>query len=188
MREKGAVALLDAAPGVWRHMPDTRFIFIGPASPEEAAIFDNADPRIYYLGKVSAQEKADALAACDLFCMPSMSEILPTVYLEAWSFSKPVVGGMAHGLPELVEGNGAGVVARQDADELAEKLVRLLGDQGSRERYGRAGKELVEQKYSVVAVADALLEVYGRLSKDKCKDQPAGNGNFRALPPPPELV
>src|SRR5262249_53823016 len=128
MQAKGATAVLAAAPLVWQAFPEARFVFIGPANPSEAAHFQGADPRIIYLGKVSPQEKPDALAACDVFCMPSMSEILPTVYLEAWSYGKPVVGGHARGLPELVEGNEAGIAVSQAAEDVATALKALLSD------------------------------------------------------------
>lgn len=163
MPQKGASAVVAAAPLVWQRFPDARFLFIGPASPSEAATFDGADPRIRYLGKVSAQEKADALAACDVFCMPSLSEILPTVYLEAWSHGKPVIGGRAHGLPELVEGNGAGFAAGQEPSEVADRLSRLLAEPELRARLGRAGRELVERNYTVDAVAGSLERLYTAL-------------------------
>ncbi|MEI6432666.1 MAG: glycosyltransferase family 4 protein, partial [bacterium] len=130
---------------------------------EETAIFRNADPRLKYLGKVSAQEKADALAACDVFCMPSMSEILPTVYLEAWTYGRPVVGGRAHGLPELVEGNKAGFAVSQDGNDVAAALLRLLNDSELRERLGAAGKNLVAEKYAVDAVTGQLEALYKNL-------------------------
>ena len=71
-----------------------------------------------------------------------MSEILPTVYLEAWSYGKPVVGGRAHGLPELVEGNRAGIAVSQEPERIAEALVRLLGDGDLRECLGERGRAL----------------------------------------------
>lgn len=169
MAQKGARAVVEAAPIVWEKSPETQFLFIGPGSPSEVAIFDGSDPRLRYLGKVSAQEKGDALAACDVFCMPSMSEILPTVYLEAWSLGKPVVGGQAHGLPELVEGNGGGFNAAQTGDAVAEALVHLLLDSELRQSCGTRGKALVAQKYATAAVAKQLLELYGELIDRKEK-------------------
>jgi phosphatidylinositol alpha-1,6-mannosyltransferase len=160
MAAKGAAAVLAAAPLVWQHHPEARFIFIGPASDEEAKQFENADSRIQYLGKVSTQEKADALGACDVFAMPSMSEILPTVYLEAWSYAKPVVGGKAHGLTELVEGNGGGINASHEPPQVADAISRLLGDAAMRSRLGLAGQSVVRQKYSVPAVTQLLVELY----------------------------
>jgi phosphatidyl-myo-inositol dimannoside synthase len=159
---KGAAAVLTAAPEVWKTCPESQFVFIGHANQAEAAAFERCDQRIRFLGKVSLQEKADALAACDIFCMPSISEILPTVYLEAWSYSKPVVGGQARGLQELVEGNGGGIVASQDPRDVAAGVTRLLRDDVLRADMGRRGKTVVDASYSVPAVVGALLDLYRR--------------------------
>lgn len=164
MPQKGALAILQAAPLVWEQMPQTRFVFIGPGATQE---FEGADTRVLYLGKVSLQEKADALAACDIFCMPSLSEILPIVYLEAWSYGKPVVGGMAHGLPELVESNQAGLNVSQNPQELARALLSLLKNPSLGSQLGENGRELVRQKYSVDSVIGELLRLYSSLLKDK---------------------
>ena len=167
MPQKGASAVLAAAPAVWKHKPDTHFVFIGPANDAEAAQFANADARIHYLGKVSFQEKADALAACTLFCMPSLSEILPTVYLEAWSYGKPVIGGKAHGLPELVEGSGAGLSAGQEGGDVAQKIMQILCDPDMQARLGQQGKRLVQERYSVPQVTEALLSLYRHVQRAK---------------------
>jgi phosphatidylinositol alpha-1,6-mannosyltransferase len=167
MPQKGASAVLAAMNGVWAAVPTARFVFIGPASPAEAASFAGPDARSVYLGKVSAQEKADALAACDVFCMPSMSEILPTVYLEAWTYGKPVVGGRAQGLPDLVEGQGGGIAASQDGPAVAAALVVLLGDPDRRRRLGEAGRRLVERHYAVPAVTAQLLALYESVRHDR---------------------
>ncbi len=160
MAQKGAAAVLAAMASVWDRRPAVRFVFIGPASPAEAAQFDGLDRRASYLGKVSAQQKADALSACDVFCMPSMSEILPTVYLEAWTYGKPVIGGRAHGLPELVEGSGGGLAVGQSAAEVASAVLRLIGDVDLRQRCGTNGRRLVESEYAVAAVNARLLDTY----------------------------
>ena len=173
MAQKGSRAVVEAAPAVWERFPDTRFIFVGPANESEAAIFSGVDKRITYLGKVSGAEKADALAACDIFCMPSMSEILPTVYLEAWSLGRPVVGGRAHGLPELVEGSGGGIAAAQDGAAISDALCRLLADPVLRQNMGAAGQALVERKYTVAAVTNQLENLYTDLA---AQAKPGGKG------------
>lgn len=163
LRQKGALAILEAAPRVWQRHPRARFIFAGPANAEEKKMFEGRDERIRYLGKVSLQEKADAMAACDLFCMPSTSEILPTVYLEAWSFGKPVIAGMAPGLQDLVEGHQAGVCSPQDPVELAGTLSRVLSDAGLQSQFGANGRDLVNRNYSVKSVVGQLTALYESL-------------------------
>ena len=167
---KGATALLAAAPLIWERFPAARFAFIGPGSASETAIFDGADPRIRYLGRVEEQTKSDALAACDVFAMPSVSEILPTVYLEAWSFGKPVVGGTAHGVPALVAGNRAGITAQQTAASVADAVCQLLGNPALAHELGENGRRLVAEQYSVDAVAGALERVYEEVAHTSKKE------------------
>lgn len=160
MPKKGARALLDSLPRLWEAIPEARVVFIGPPEGDSDQWFANSDPRVQYLGKVSESEKADALAACDLFCMPSVSEILPAAYLEAWYYGKAVIGGKAEGLPELIEGNGGGVTVTQDPGELAAALIALLRDDARRAQLGRRGAELVRRRYSKEAVVGNLEALY----------------------------
>jgi glycosyltransferase involved in cell wall biosynthesis len=167
MAQKGAAAVVASVAAVSAALPDVRFVFIGPGSDEEVRVFNDTPANVHYLGKVSAQEKADAVAACDVFCMPSMSEILPTVYLEAWSLKKPVVGGRAHGLPELIEGNDAGIAAEQSGDAVANAIIRILTNPTLASRYGSNGAALVEAKYAVDAVTAQLLHLYETVCNER---------------------
>ncbi len=165
MDYKGFRTILQAAPEIWQHVPEARFVFAGPASPDEASAFDDADPRVVFLGRCSDQEKSGALAACDLFCMPSTSEILPPVYLEAWSYGKPIIGGTAPGLPELIEGSGGGVAVEQNPETVAEAAMRLLTNPKLRTQYGDNGRRLVEENYSRKAVSGQLESLYLHLTR-----------------------
>lgn len=160
MAEKGAAAVVEAAQILQTRKSDVCFVFIGPASEAEAAIFANAPRNVSYLGKIDWQDKADAYAACDIFCMPSLSEILPTVYLEAWSFGKPVIGGLAEGLADLVRGNEAGANVPQDGAMIADAVSRYLDDAPMAMRQGANGQKLVEQRYSIDAVGEQLEKLY----------------------------
>jgi glycosyltransferase involved in cell wall biosynthesis len=163
-KKKGVRALLDAAELAWRDAPDVRFVFAGPAGGAERRWFAAPrDERLRYLGEISEQEKGDAFAACDLFCMPSSEEILPAVYLEAWSCGKAVIGGPAYGLRELIEGNRAGLVVSQDPEEIAARLVELLRDAPRRREMGERGRELVRRRFTRQAVVGALEDAYSEL-------------------------
>jgi phosphatidyl-myo-inositol dimannoside synthase len=158
---KGPKALLESAQRVWQQMPDVHFLFIGPAGKNAERWFqEHQDPRVRYLGLVSEQEKADALAACDLFSMPSVAEILPAVFLEAWSYAKPVLGGTAAGLPELIDGNAAGLTVAQDPELIAERIIELLQDEPRRREMGERGRELVARRFSKPALVRALESAY----------------------------
>lgn len=172
---KGVGAILEAARLVWTRHPTTRFVFIGPDGDSTKLLQKHLDEKVLYLGCVSEAEKADALAACDLFCMPSTYEILPSVYLEAWCYAKPVIGGPAYGLKELIEDNEAGLVAPQEPASLASAIVKLLDDKELQSRMGRAGNAFVTSQYSVESISSRMLAAYNaamdfhrtRLTKSK---------------------
>ena len=161
---KGIDALRRATPLIWAEDPRVQFVFIGPGSDTVQAELAAFDDRMHVLGFVSAQEKADAYAACDLFCMPSKFEILPAVYLEAWTYAKPVIGGPAHGLRALIEGNDGGLVTDQTPDGVANAVTRLLTDDDLRSRMGANGQQLVRDRYSLNALRSVLEQLYRSLT------------------------
>ena len=157
---KGYDVVLKAARRIWADFPDVHFVFVGPGGDPDASEFQDEKGRIHFLGKVSEQEKADALAACTIFSMPSRFEILPAVYLEAWSYGKPVVGGTANGLKELVEGNGAGRISTQEPEELTAILKGMLANPEEAAEMGRRGRQLVEERYTTAAVVRSIESVF----------------------------
>jgi len=157
---KGVKTILESAEYVWKEIPQAYFVFIGPSTKESKTWFKNRDKKIVYFGKVSDQEKSDALAACDIFCMPSVSEIFPAAYLEAWSFGKPCIGGTAPGLVDLIEGNKAGMIVRQDPQELSKCIIKLLKNLALRRELGENGKKLIERKYNIESLKRTHLDIY----------------------------
>jgi len=66
-----------------------------------------------------------------VFCLPSYSEGLPLVVLEAMGRGVPVVATAVSGTPEAVEHERSGLlVPRDDVAELTNALRRLLDDPG----------------------------------------------------------
>ncbi len=160
---KGVKALLSAAHQVWQTIPNAHFVFVGSDTPESLEWFENADSRIHRLGKVSEQEKGDAIAACNIFCMPSLFEILPAVYLEAWSYGKPVIRGKAQGVPELIEGNNAGFAVEQTPEKISAAITKLLEDPILSQNLGDNGKALVTQNYPLSAVVSKSQSLYQKV-------------------------
>jgi glycosyltransferase involved in cell wall biosynthesis len=66
-----------------------------------------------------------ALAACDLFVLPSRNEGMPFTLLEAMAAGTPVVAARAPGVTEAL-GDGGLIVARGSADELAAAIVEAV--------------------------------------------------------------
>jgi len=81
-----------------------------------------------------------------LVCLPSRSEGLPRVALEAAARGRAIVGGNRAGIPDVVsDGENGLLVDPDDADQLADALVRLLSDRQLAERLGAAARRTGEQ-------------------------------------------
>jgi glycosyltransferase involved in cell wall biosynthesis len=93
--------------------------------------------RTTYTPQLTAPEVASALDASWALVLPSRSEGLPRVVIEAFCRGRGVVGSRAGGIPDLVEeGRNGLLVEVGDVDGLAEALVRTLSDRGLAERLG----------------------------------------------------
>ena len=192
-REKGVGRLLEAWPMVAEKFPEATLVIAGPKSEAlrpmadgEAASLPRTDvgeriadsnlpatshslpvtapeARILNLDDLSEEEKQDALAACDLLCVPSEGESFGMVYFEAWAYKKPVV---ALDLPVLRETIGearAGILVKNDSREVAAGIIRLLGDSNLRNELGALGKKMVLQ-HSWDNAVESYLPAYSQIA------------------------
>lgn len=95
--------------------------------------------------------------------LPSYSEGLPVVCIEAMAHGRPVVGSDVAGIAELiVDGETGFLVPPRDPERLRAALLRLLDDRGLRQRMGAAGRERIRALCGWDRVAPATIEVYRR--------------------------
>jgi len=164
-RYKGFIHLLDAAESVWHRHPETRFVFIGVPGFYGAVIDEFArypDDRIIEIERASTEEKSAALDACSVYAMPSLHETFGIGYLEAWLHERPVIGGDIPPLREVIDHGNDGLVVRQNVDDIAATITRLLDDPALRERMGKAGAAKLAQRWGWDAVIDRVESAYER--------------------------
>jgi glycosyltransferase involved in cell wall biosynthesis len=165
---KGYRQLAEAGPHVWRRHPNTRFVFVGPRTPESTAFFAGmTDDRVVEIGAVDENEKSSALAACDIFCMPSTQESLGGVYLEAWTYGKPVIAACIPTSQEIVSQGTDGLLVAQDGAKIAQALLVLLDNPEQGRAMGAAGCQKVADGYDWERLTQQLLGVYRSLAKGK---------------------
>src|SRR5206468_11450389 len=86
---------------------------------------------------LSTDEVAGALDAAWLLVLPSRSEGMGRVVVEAFCRGRGVVGSRVGGIPDLVEHDVPGLLVEPgDAEALADALVRVLSDRVLAERLG----------------------------------------------------
>jgi glycosyltransferase involved in cell wall biosynthesis len=161
---KGYPLILEAMSEVWSKHPDTYFVFIGLQTPQSQEIFKYyQDRRVIDIGLVDLEEKTSALAACDIFCMPSIFESFGMVFTEAWAMSKPVIGGDCLSTAEIIDDGKNGFIVPQDSKIVAQKLNLLLGDDILRQQMGETGRKKVRENYTWEKSVDKLKRIYIKL-------------------------
>jgi glycosyltransferase involved in cell wall biosynthesis len=127
------------------------------------------------LGAASDEIKQAAYAACDLFVLPSEAESFGIVYVEAWSYSKPVICGTAPASRELVTTHQGGVVTDGTAGDIAAKIKLLLDYKELRLKMGSSGHDAYRRYFTPDAVANRHLSVWQGLVEER--QRPLGSGN-----------
>jgi poly(glycerol-phosphate) alpha-glucosyltransferase len=134
------------------------------------------DASVLFLGPQFGAAKQACYTSCDAFILPSFSEGLPMVVLEAWAQSKPVLMTPACHLPE---GLAAGAALRiEPATESIAAALREIYRLSPAElqAMGGKGRILVETKFDWREVAAQLASVYGWIlgggAKPACVEGP----------------
>lgn len=108
-----------------------------------------------FLGEKSRVEMRDLFAASSMVLLPSRSEGLPRVLLEAQAMGKPVVAYNCGGISEAFLPNESGfLVDSGDVESLTDRIAFLLKDERSRLNFGRAGREYVKRRFSLAALIE----------------------------------
>jgi glycosyltransferase involved in cell wall biosynthesis len=95
----------------------------------------------------------------DLLCLPSHGDAVPWVVLEAMATATPVVASGVGAIPELLDGERAGVIVPAgDVAALRAAVTGLLGDPDRRAELGARGRALAEERYDARRQSAAILE------------------------------
>lgn len=112
----------------------------------------------------------NCLPHLDLFVLPSFTEGLPNVALEACAAGVPVVATAVGGTPEVIEDGKTGyLVAPGDAAALAARIGDLLSDASQTRRMTARGRARVEESFSFAAQAEAYRAVFQTLMAMGCR-------------------
>lgn len=118
---------------------------------------ERAPGRVVFLGSVG--DVGRVYDSLDVLYLPSRTEGLPAVAIEAGLCGLPVIAAPVGGLPEIVVDGVTGVlVDPHDLDAVAESVAAVLAQRVS---MGAAARRRVEERYSMTRVAhawSALLE------------------------------
>jgi glycosyltransferase involved in cell wall biosynthesis len=161
---KGIAALVRAARLLASRLPDLLFVFIGPRTRYSQVIFKTQGKNnIVELPPLDLQEKTDALAACSVLCLPSQQESFGVVFVEAWNFQKPVIGGNIPVIAEVISDGVDGFLVSQEAGEIASKIETLIREPSLAAKMGEEGFKKAQASFSWKKTCETTLKAYQSL-------------------------
>lgn len=127
---KGPDLLLDAFASIAATFSDVDLVFMGPDEGSEPGLRKTTEQhrlvdRVHFCGFTAGRARLEALAAADLIAVPSRSEAMSLVVIEAGALARPVLLTDRCGLNALMEDEVA-VVVPASAEAIAAALAKLL--------------------------------------------------------------
>lgn len=163
---KGHLFLLQAFQKVVRHIPDVKLKIYGYVAKEhEINRISQEVTRLGLEGKVElnrfTSEKAGLLSNAAILVVPSQeNESFGLTIIEAMSLGIPVVATDTGGIPEVLEGTGAGMICPKGNPELfADYMIEILNNNNLAAEMSANGKKAFQQQYT----ADRMAQQYYQL-------------------------
>jgi glycosyltransferase involved in cell wall biosynthesis len=190
--EKGHPTLLEAWPAVLAAVPNAHLLVVGEGSQRELleaqaaslglpgtrvhasrlpqlASFSaegNAAPSVTFTGR--RDDVPAVTAALDVAVLPSYREAQGLSILEAMALSRPVVASAVGGIPEMIDDGRTGLlVPPRDPIALAAAITRLLTDTPLAVKIGRAGHDLVHERFCVEQMVRSVETIYDEAVADE---------------------
>jgi sugar transferase (PEP-CTERM/EpsH1 system associated) len=133
----------------------------GPQQARARQVLQGADMTQLAWFPGERSDVPDILRGLHAFALPSLSEGISNVVLEAMASGLPVLATRVGGNPELVlQGQTGYLVEPADPCAMATGLLRLAGDPAHAAALGRSGRARVEERFSMQAMVRAYQAIY----------------------------
>ncbi len=171
-RLKKQELLIEAAVDVLKKFPETYFMIVGEETPSKTG----EGYKKILINKIKQRDLEDRfritgfvedirplLGCFDVSVLTTPKETFGLVLIESLAMRVPVIGTENGGVPEIIENGVNGFMFEPDnAAELAERIMKLLGDSELRKQMGKRGQKIVNEKFDI----DKKITEYERLFAD----------------------
>jgi len=173
VEQKGAEFVIRAASEVQRQLPDIELVLIGDGNlrKELETLAGESLRRYRFLGVRTPEEVREWMNRASVLCVPSVTmpsgeaEGFGMVCAEAQAVGKPVVAFNSGAIPEIIRHEKTGfIAAERDWQSLGRYLMTLLKNAELRERFGRAGREVIVREFDLERCTRRLEGIYGMVS------------------------
>lgn len=143
-----------------------QLVIFGQSAPKVQSEFPFP---VTYLGRLHDDVSlVAAYSAADVMIVPSRQENLPQTAIEAHACGIPVVAFNIGGLPDIIEHQKTGYVARPfEIVDLADGIAWVLADEQRLRVLGATARESAVRKYAEPVIAKAYCELYEQVLANK---------------------
>lgn len=119
---------------------------------------NKAEDIVSFEGRKNKDEVRAYYRSADLFILPSLSEGMPNVVLEAMASGLPIVMTPCEGSKELINGNG--IISKPEDFDKA--LIEMCTSDEKRKQMGQTSRELVQEHFRWESIAQKYLALMKR--------------------------
>lgn len=171
-KRKGIDILLKALIEAHRQAPALKAVLLGELTDCPRSLYEEFMARagdwVYHPGAVDSSVVRSIMLQSNLLVLPSRSEPLGRVLIEAELTGLPVVGTRVGGIPEaLVAGRTGLLVDPEDVDGVSEAIICLLQRPELRAEMGREALRWASEQFDVSSVMSKQVEVYRALQEGR---------------------
>lgn len=165
-QEKGVRFLIESMAWLQVEFPHLRCLIVGDG-PEYLNLIRLTRERalesvVLFIGM--RHDIPALFSLLDVFVLPSLEEGIPQSLTQALAMECPVVASAVGGVPEVVRDGCTGLlVPPGDPRSLAEKIAFLLKHPDQGKQMGQAGRETIQEDYSLEGMLDKTEHLYARL-------------------------
>jgi len=163
--EKGALNFVRAIPEIMKEKDDLEFIIGGDGwlrdEIEKYIRKENLGDKVELTGWIPHDEIPDYLNTLKLVVLPSYTEGLPNLMLEAMAYGTPVLATPVGAVQDVIKDGETGFIMQDNSPEcIAENVVRALDHPDTECIMGRA-EALVAQTFTYKAATERYKEIVG---------------------------
>jgi glycosyltransferase involved in cell wall biosynthesis len=168
LKHKGLYDLLAVQDLIQQSYPTSKLVVVGANMEQIYAsnptLTERAKSWLIAAGVRPSAEIPTWINACDLLVLPSHSEGLGCVLLEAAACERPTVGTRVQGIQEAIQDGVTGVLVDQDKPiDLAKAIIELLDNPERRAQMGQAGRQRIITQFQWTHNAQHTINLYREL-------------------------
>lgn len=163
--QKGIAVLVEVMRVMLPATKDVVFLIVGdgPLRPQLEMCANEFGAQVILAGP--QRDVHSFYIASDVLLLPSCTEGLPMVLIEAFAYGLPAVASDVGGVSEVLRDGYSGFLCRSnDAKTMSQRLRQILEDDALRLQLGVNARETAVARYSLSAMVEATYQLYRSLT------------------------